>query len=77
MLIYSRLTNYVVIKKAIRKKLHPNVKEYTIIELDMSYKPRMIGFILYYRGDCEVLEPEWLKEEVKEAALKIVANSNK
>lgn len=70
--IYAKLQAY-----GKNQKIVEAVKEYTIIELDMSYKPRIIGFILYYRGNCEVLEPEWLKEEVKEAALKIVANSNK
>ncbi len=55
------------------KKSVEAIKEYTIIELDMSYKSCMIGFILYYKGNSEVLD----KVEVKEAALKIIANSNK
>ena len=49
----------------------------TILELDMRYKNNIISFVLDFRGDCEILEPDWLKEEVLKAAKKIIQKVKK
>lgn len=36
----------------------------TLLECDMQYKYNTIRFVLQFGCDCEVLEPQWLKEEV-------------
>ena len=35
----------------------------TIITVTMQYRDDIVGFVLSHQGYCEVLEPEWLKEE--------------
>lgn len=37
----------------------------------MQYRDTIVGFVLSHGTYCEVLEPEWLKQEVKETAGKI------
>lgn len=37
----------------------------TLLECDMPYKYNTIRFVLQFGTDCEVLEPQWLKDEVK------------
>lgn len=46
----------------------------TTIEVDMRYKNNIVSFVLSHRGNCKVVEPEWLKEEVKKAALATLEN---
>ena len=36
----------------------------TVLECDMHYRYNTIRFVLQFGTDCEVLEPQWLKEEV-------------
>ena len=44
----------------------------TILECDMHYMYNTIKFVLGFGTDCKVLEPEWLKVEVKEIARKMI-----
>lgn len=44
----------------------------TIFSLKMQYKDNIVGFVLSHCGYCEVLEPQWLKDEVKGACEKIL-----
>lgn len=44
----------------------------TILTLQMQYRDTIVGFVLSHGVYCEVLEPEWLKQEVKETAEKIL-----
>lgn len=44
----------------------------TILECDMHYKYSTIKFVLGFGTDCEVLEPQWLKDEVKSVAKKLL-----
>ena len=44
----------------------------TILSLQMQYRDTIVGFVLSHEIYCEVLEPEWLKQEVKETAEKIL-----
>jgi predicted DNA-binding transcriptional regulator YafY len=37
----------------------------------MQYRDDIVGFVLSHQEFCEILEPEWLKEEVFEASKKI------
>jgi predicted DNA-binding transcriptional regulator YafY len=46
----------------------------TILEVDLRYRKNCVSFVLGFRGECEILEPEWLKEEVREAATTILAS---
>ena len=39
-------------------------KNTTVLECDMQYRSNVLRFVLGFGADCEVLEPEWLKEEV-------------
>ena len=39
-------------------------KDTTLLECDMPYKYNTIRFVLQFGTDCEVLEPQWLKDEV-------------
>lgn len=48
----------------------------TILTLQMQYKNSIVGFVLSHGIYCEVLEPEWLKQEVKETAEKITKLNN-
>lgn len=50
----------------------PIDKDCTILECDMHYKYSTIKFVLGFGTDCEVLEPQWLKDEVKNVAKKIL-----
>ena len=43
----------------------------TIISVTMQYRDDIVGFVLSHQEFCEVLEPEWLKEEVFKASKKI------
>lgn len=43
----------------------------TILTLQMQYKDTIVGFVLSHGIYCEVLEPEWLKNEVKSVAAEI------
>lgn len=36
-----------------------------ILEVDMDFKPKIISFILSFQGNCKIIEPEWLKEDIK------------
>ena len=47
-------------------------KDTTILECDMHYKYSTIKFVLGFGTDCQVLEPKWLKDEVKKVAKKIL-----
>ena len=38
----------------------------------MQYRDDIVGFVLSHQEFCEVLEPEWLKEEVVRVAKQIV-----
>ena len=51
--------------------------EFTILSCEMQYKNNIINFVLGFGGDCEVLEPEWLKEEVVNKAQVIIAKNKK
>ena len=42
----------------------PIDKDTTILECDMHYRYNTMKFVLGFGPDCEVLEPEWLKDEV-------------
>lgn len=44
----------------------------TVFSLKMQYKDNIVGFVLSHCGYCEVLEPDWLKEDVKKACEKIL-----
>ena len=43
----------------------PIDKDTTILECDMLYKYNTIKFVLGFGVNCEVLEPVWLKDEIK------------
>lgn len=45
----------------------------TILTLKMQYRDTIVGFVLSHGTYCEVLEPEWLKKEVRETAEKILS----
>ena len=51
-------------------------KDTTILECDMQYCYNTIKFVMGFGVDCEVLEPEWLKEEVKEQCKKMLEKLN-
>lgn len=44
----------------------------TILECDMEYRYNTIQFVLGFGSDCKVIEPEWLKAEVKAEAKKLL-----
>lgn len=46
-------------------------KDNTTLECDMHYKYETIKFVLGFGIDCEIVEPEWLREEVKRIATAI------
>ena len=46
----------------------------TILECDMHYIYNTIRFILGFGSDCTVLEPEWLKDEIKKIAKEMAEN---
>lgn len=43
----------------------------TVLECDMHYRYNTIRFVLQFGTDCEVLEPQWLKEEVIDICKKV------
>ena len=43
----------------------------TIVTVKMQYHDNIIGFVLSCIGYCEVIEPEWLKDEVKSVAAEV------
>lgn len=40
----------------------------TIIEVTMQFKSNIISLVLGFKDECKILEPEWLKEEVRNTA---------
>ena len=44
----------------------------TILECDMHYRSNTIRFALGFGEDCEVLEPQWLKEELVRQAERVL-----
>ena len=44
----------------------------TILECDMQFKYNIKQFVLGFGADCEVIEPQWLNDEIKEECLKII-----
>ena len=40
----------------------------TVLECDMHYKYNTVKFVLGFGKDCKVLEPQWLKDEIKSIA---------
>ena len=44
----------------------------TIISVTMQYRDDIVGFVLNHQEFCEVLEPEWLKDEVLTVSRKLV-----
>ena len=46
-------------------------KDNTTLECAMHYKYETIKFVLGFGIDCEIVEPEWLREEVKRIATAI------
>lgn len=43
----------------------------TILSVEMQNKDDIISFVISFRDKCEILEPTWLKEEVKNICKKI------
>ena len=46
-------------------------EHYTILECDMQNKSVIMSFVLGFASKCEVIEPQWLRDEVKQELLKI------
>ena len=44
----------------------------TILECDMHYRYNTIKFILGLGKDCEVIEPQWLKKEIRDIVVKML-----
>ena len=44
----------------------------TILEVDLRYKSNVVRFVMQFVGECKVIEPEWLKEDVKNTCLRII-----
>jgi predicted DNA-binding transcriptional regulator YafY len=45
----------------------------TILSVEMQNKDDIVSFVLGFRDQCEVLEPEWLRENIVEVAEKIAS----
>ena len=43
----------------------------TILSVEMQNKDDIVSFVLGFRDKCEVLEPEWLREEMKKISMQI------
>lgn len=43
----------------------------TILSVEMQNKDDIISFVISFRDKCEIIEPEWLKEEVRNLCKKI------
>lgn len=50
------------------QKVTPIDKDNTLLECDMQYEYNTIRLVLGFGEDCDVLEPSWLKDKVKEIA---------
>ena len=46
-------------------------EHYTILECDMQNKSMIMSFVLGFASKCEVLEPQWLKDDIKHELLNI------
>ena len=46
--------------------VEPIDKDTTILSVEMQNKEDILSFILGFGANCEVLEPEWLRENIKE-----------
>lgn len=42
------------------------------ISVTMQYRDDIVGFVINHQEFCEVLEPEWLKDEVLTVSRKLV-----
>ena len=45
----------------------------TILSAEMQNKNDIVSFVLGFRDQCEVIEPEWLRDEIKSISMQIVA----
>ncbi len=61
--------DYIYGKDQVVECIDPNT---TIFTLKMQYRDNIVGFVLSHMEHCEVLEPQWLKEEVQEACRKVL-----
>jgi len=43
-------------------------KNTTILECDMHYRYNTVHFVLGFGVDCHIIEPQWLKDEIKQIA---------
>ena len=46
-------------------------KNTTILSVEMQNKDDIVSFVLGFRDQCEVIEPEWLREEIKKISVQI------
>ena len=51
--------------------VEPVDKDTTILSVEMQNKEDILSFILGFGTNCEVLEPEWLREEMKKISVQI------
>lgn len=49
----------------------------SVFEVTMQFRENIVSFILGFGKDCKVLEPNWLKEEIKNAALETLRRLSK
>lgn len=47
-------------------------KNTTILSVEMQNKDEIVSFVLGFRDQCEVIEPQWLREEIAQTADKII-----
>ena len=45
----------------------------TILSVEMQNKDDIVSFVLGFRDQCEVLEPEWLRKEIKKISMQMAA----
>ena len=45
----------------------------TILSVEMQNKDDIVSFVLGFRDQCEVLEPEWLRESIHAICEKIIS----
>ena len=72
LLFNSRTANYIHDRRwSADQKLTPAADNSLILEMTARSEPELVSWILSFGANVKVLEPDWLRDEIREIAIQI------
>ena len=72
LLFNSRTANYIHDRRwSADQKLTPAADNSLILEMTARSEPELVAWILGFGANVKVLEPDWLRDEIREIAIQI------